>query len=131
MDGKGRCLDNNFIERLWRPLKYECVYLHGWETGSQAKAGVAHWIIFYNRQRPHVAYGGQPPAVVNYNQIEKGQQGQRAAQIAPENVQGSGSGSLPSKGLDPAQWTLVSNLVCTPWAGRMSYPAVCRDPIHE
>lgn len=38
MDGKGRCLDNIFIERLWRSLKYECVYLHAWETGSQAKA---------------------------------------------------------------------------------------------
>jgi putative transposase len=37
MDGKGRCLDNNFIERLWRSLKYECVYLHAWETGSQAR----------------------------------------------------------------------------------------------
>ena len=40
MDGKARYLVNNFIERLWRSLKYECVYLHAWETGSQAKAGV-------------------------------------------------------------------------------------------
>lgn len=48
MDGKGRCLDNIFIERLWRSLKYECVYLHAWETGSQAKAGVGRWITFYN-----------------------------------------------------------------------------------
>ena len=40
MDGKGRRLDNIFIERLWRSLKYECVYLRPWETGSQAKAGV-------------------------------------------------------------------------------------------
>jgi putative transposase len=40
MDGKGRCLDNIFIERLWRSLKYECVYLHAKETGSQAKAGI-------------------------------------------------------------------------------------------
>lgn len=48
MDGKGRCLDNIFIERLWRSLKYECVYLHAWETGSQARAGVGRWITFYN-----------------------------------------------------------------------------------
>ena len=41
MDGKGRCIDNVFIERLWRSLKYECVYLHAWETGLQAKAGIA------------------------------------------------------------------------------------------
>jgi putative transposase len=44
MDGKGRCIDNIFIERLWRSLKYECVYLHAWETRSQAKAGDRHWI---------------------------------------------------------------------------------------
>ena len=41
MDGKRRCIDNVFIERLWRSLKYECVYLHAWETGSQAKAAAA------------------------------------------------------------------------------------------
>ena len=57
MDGRGRCLDNIFIERLWRSLKYECVYLHAWETGSQAKAGVGRWITFYNHQRPHAAHG--------------------------------------------------------------------------
>ena len=44
MDGKGRCIDNVFIERLWRSLKYECVYLHAWETGSQAKAGIGGWM---------------------------------------------------------------------------------------
>jgi hypothetical protein len=48
MDGKGRCLDNIFMERLWRTLKYECVYLHAWETGSQARAGVRQWMGFYN-----------------------------------------------------------------------------------
>jgi putative transposase len=41
MDGKGRCLDNIFIERLWRSLKYECVCLHAWETGSQAGLALA------------------------------------------------------------------------------------------
>jgi len=48
MDGKGRFLDNIFVERLWRSLKYECVYLHAWETGSETKAGVRKWIEFYN-----------------------------------------------------------------------------------
>jgi putative transposase len=58
MDGKGRCLDNIFIERLWRSLKYECVYLHAWETGSQAKAGIGRWITFYVsiRRRPQPCY---------------------------------------------------------------------------
>ena len=79
MDGKGRCLDNIFIERLWRSLKYECVYLHAWETGSQAKAGVGRWITFYNHHRPHTAHGGQPPAMVYFNTIETDQQVQAVA----------------------------------------------------
>jgi putative transposase len=79
MDGKGRCIDNIFIERLWRSLKYECVYLHAWETGSQAKAGIGRWMTFYNRQRPHAAHGGQPPAVVYWNRVETDQQAQRVA----------------------------------------------------
>lgn len=59
MDGKGRCIDNIFIERLWRSLKYECVYLHAWEIGSQARVGIGRWITFYNHQRLHTAHGGQ------------------------------------------------------------------------
>lgn len=70
MDGKGRFLDNIFVERLWRSLKYECVYLHAWETGSEAKAGVRKWIEFYNHKRPHSALGGKPPAVVYWQRIE-------------------------------------------------------------
>ncbi|MGX1101313.1 putative transposase [Amorphus sp. MBR-141] len=79
MDGKGRCLDNVFIERLWRSMKYECVYLHAWETGSQAKAGIGRWITFYNHQRPHAAHGGQPPAMVYFSSIETDQQARRVA----------------------------------------------------
>ena len=79
MDGKARYLDNIFIERLWRSLKYECVYLHAWETGSQARAGVGRWITFYNHQRPHAAHGGQPPAVVYFKSIETDQQVQAVA----------------------------------------------------
>jgi len=70
MGGKGRYLDNIFIERLWRTLKYECVYLHAWDTGSQARAGVRNWMEFYNHRRPHKALGGRPPAVVYSLQIE-------------------------------------------------------------
>ena len=82
MDGKARYLDNIFFERLWRSLKYECVFLHAWETGSQARAGVGRWIAFYNHLRPHAAHGGQPPAVVYFNSIETDQQVQAVAQIA-------------------------------------------------
>lgn len=61
MDGRGRWLDNVFIERLWRSLKYECVYLHAFETGSEARAGIGKWIGFYNQHRPHSSLGGLPP----------------------------------------------------------------------
>jgi putative transposase len=79
MDGKGRCIDNVFIERLWRSLKYECVYLHAWETGSQAKAGISTWMTFYNHHRPHSAHGGASPAVVYQTATQPDQQAQRVA----------------------------------------------------
>jgi putative transposase len=61
MDGRGRWMDNIFIERLWRSLKYECVYLHAFETGSELRAGLAKWIGYYNAGRPHSALAGQTP----------------------------------------------------------------------
>jgi putative transposase len=59
MDGRGRWLDNVFIERLWRSLKYECVYLHAFETGSEAWLGIGRWIEYYNQYRPHSTLAGQ------------------------------------------------------------------------
>lgn len=82
MDGKGRFLDNIFVERLWRSLKYECVYLHAWETGSQARAGIRKWTEFYNRTRPHSALGGKPPAVVYWQAINQNQPGQQVQRVA-------------------------------------------------
>lgn len=61
MDGRGRWMDNVFIERLWRSLKYECVYLHAFETGSELRAGLARWIGYYNTRRPHSALAGRAP----------------------------------------------------------------------
>ncbi len=49
MDGRGRWMDNVFIERLWRSLKYECVYLHAFEAGSELRTGLGRWIGYYNR----------------------------------------------------------------------------------
>ncbi|MEO4041441.1 IS3 family transposase [Hoeflea sp. CAU 1731] len=82
MDGKGRFLDNIFVERLWRTLKYECVYLHAWETGSQARAGIRKWMDFNNRRRPHTALGGKPPAVVYWQAIRKNQPDQQMQRVA-------------------------------------------------
>jgi putative transposase len=64
MDGRGRWMDNVFIERLWRSLKHEDVYLKGYADGHEAKAGIAEWIGFYNNQRPHQALGNRTPMSV-------------------------------------------------------------------
>ena len=61
MDGKGRWMDNVFIERLWRSLKYECVYLSEFATGAQARTGIGWWMDFYDRRRPHSSLGDRTP----------------------------------------------------------------------
>jgi len=61
MDGRGRWMDNVFIERLWRSLKYECVYLHAFETGSELRIGLTRWIGYYNADQPHSGLAGQAP----------------------------------------------------------------------
>ena len=61
MDGKGRWMDNVFIERLWRSLKYECVYLHAFETASETRAGIGSRVAYYNAERPHSTFKGQVP----------------------------------------------------------------------
>jgi putative transposase len=62
MDGKGRWLDNIFVERLWRSLKYEEVYLYAYDTVLAARAGIARYFDFFNDERPHEALGYQKPA---------------------------------------------------------------------
>jgi putative transposase len=62
MDGRGRCMDNIFIERLWRSLKYEAVYLHELTDGFKAEQVIGDWIDFYNTERPHSVHDGQTPA---------------------------------------------------------------------
>jgi putative transposase len=61
MDGRGRFLDNIFIERLWRSIKYEEVHLKAYADGREARAGIGQWIDFYNHRRPHQAMSNQRP----------------------------------------------------------------------
>ena len=61
MDGKGRWLDNVFIERVWRSLKYEEVYLKAYENVAEARVGIAKWIGYYNTQRRHQALKRKTP----------------------------------------------------------------------
>ena len=64
MEGRGRALDNVFVERLWRTVKYEEVYLQDYGTPREAIQGVERFFALYNRQRPHQALGYQTPAAV-------------------------------------------------------------------
>jgi putative transposase len=61
MDGKGRCLDNVFVERLWRSVKYEEVYLYAYEDMAEAQVRIGRYMVFYNGERPHQALGYQTP----------------------------------------------------------------------
>ena len=68
-----RAMDNIFIERLWRPLKLEAVYLHELQDGLQAKRVIKDWIKFYNAERPHTALDKRSPddAFFDLEQIQK------------------------------------------------------------
>ena len=67
MDGKGRCLDNVFVERLWRSLKYECVYLKEFDTGLVARQEIGAWIRKYNWDRPHSSLADDRTPMEEYN----------------------------------------------------------------
>ena len=59
MDGKGRWMDNVFIERLWRSVKYECIYLYAIDSGAQARLQIDKLMKHYNQTRPHYTFNGQ------------------------------------------------------------------------
>jgi putative transposase len=66
MDGKGRWIDNVFIERLWRSVKYEDVYLRSYENGREVQAGLTQYFDFYNRERIHQSHEYQTPDEIHY-----------------------------------------------------------------
>ena len=68
MDGRGRWMDNVFIERLWRSLKYECVYLREMETGFEAQRQIGIWMRYYNDERPHSLFTGDKTPMEMYTQ---------------------------------------------------------------
>ena len=66
MDGKGRWMDNVFIERLWRSLKYECVYLHDFQDGPEARQIIGAWLRYYNEERPHSTHADDRTPMEEY-----------------------------------------------------------------
>jgi len=71
MDGKGSWRDNVFVERLWKSIKYEDIYLHAYDTVSAVKHGVGRYLVFYNRNRPHQSLDGIPPDAFYYDKLQK------------------------------------------------------------
>jgi putative transposase len=69
MDGKGRWADNVFVERFWRSIKYEEVYLHAYESVSAARSGIGSYIGFFNQQRPHSSLNRKTPYQVYFNRL--------------------------------------------------------------
>lgn len=65
MDGKGRWADNIFVERLWRSVKYECVYLQEWENLNAVREALRAYFQFYNHDRPHQSLSGLTPSMVH------------------------------------------------------------------
>ena len=69
MDGRGAWRDNVFVERLWRSVKYEEVYLHAYESVSAAKAGIGKYFAFFNTRRPHTSPDRQTPDTVYFKNL--------------------------------------------------------------
>ncbi len=67
MDGRGRALDNIFVERLWRSVKYEDIYLKDYATVPALDAGLQHYFTHYNTARPHQSLDYRTPAEVHFN----------------------------------------------------------------
>lgn len=71
MDGKGRVFDNIFTERLWKTIKYECVYLQEFETPREARKVIGEYIEFYNHRRLHQSLGYRTPAQVHFENVSE------------------------------------------------------------
>jgi putative transposase len=69
MDGKGAWRDNLFVERLWKSVKYEAVYLHAYDSVAAAHQGLTRYFTFYNSGRPHSALDGQTPDMVHFGSL--------------------------------------------------------------
>jgi putative transposase len=70
MDGKGRWVDNVFVERLWKSVKYAHVYLHAYENVNEARRQLTNYFRFYNSGRPHSSLGGMTPDTAYFGRLE-------------------------------------------------------------
>jgi len=71
MDGRGRWQDNVLMERFWRTIKYENIYLHNFQSGLEVRKSIGEWMDFYNRVRPHSQIGGRTPDQLYFEKVEE------------------------------------------------------------
>ena len=102
MDGKGRYVGNIFVERLWRTVKYDEVYLKAYANGTEARRGLGSYFRFYNDQRPHQALGYRTPAEVFHQGINVQEEDWRLRRCPPEFA-------LVSSGLSLNSASILSN----------------------
>jgi putative transposase len=108
MDGRGRWMDNVFIERLWRSLKHEDIYLKHYADGREARGGIGAWIAFYNTQRPHQALANRAPMAV-WRAGVTGDLGDRAADMTLGlRTSLDNAGALPTSPQPPQQHALIA-----------------------
>src|SRR3954453_4629452 len=130
MDGKGRCMDNIFVERLWRSLNHESVYLHGYASVAEARAGIGAWLHFYNEERLHQAHGYRTPRQIYEEQCRWTGSAAPNGSASPASRARSGTGErltfapmptgIKNKDLE------IEMLTVTPWLARAPVPARAR-----
>ena len=114
MDGKGRCMDNIFIERLWRSVKYEEIYLNEYATIDALRKALRHYFHFYNRERPHQTFDGATP-------LEMYQKSVQATNTVPSDSVWTNRGCPSGR---------VDSQVDNPWAAKRRCPPVDHKPTH-
>ncbi len=107
MDGKGRYTDNIFVERLWRTVKYEEVYLKAYANASEARRELGAYLRFYNDQRPHQALGYRTPAEVFHQVTDVGEEGAVQAKESP--IAQTLVSLAGAAGLSPNSTAILSN----------------------
>jgi putative transposase len=130
MDGKGRCMDNIFVERLWRSLKYEEVYLHAYATVAEAKAGIGSWLDFYNTERQHQSLGYRTPRQIYQEGLWIcGRSALPTGCASPAFRVGSGSGEMLAFAHIPTGTTANQGVDIDEVNGRLIHPAVAPTAI--
>jgi putative transposase len=127
MDGKGRCMDNIFIERLWRSLKYEEVYLHAYASVAEAKAGIGTWLSFYNEERQHQSLGYRTPRQIYEQGLWIcGRSALPTGSASPASRASSESGEMLAFAHIPTGATANKRIAIDDVRGRIAVPAVAQ-----